>query len=106
MQQELKLKFEVEEVQNVRIAHRIGRKVEGSKSLTFTDVVRVVPAAWMVYFPSGHSLMVESAAEMYRLGFLETPPVVDMLTGEVVPDMENLSPKEIVKRNTQHRRMA
>lgn len=102
----LKMKFEVEEVTNIRQVKRIGRRRDDgvSKGLEFHDEPRVLDRAWMVYFPAGHSMLIESEEELVRLGFKEAPPVVDMVSGEEMPVEVSLSPKEMVKRATNHRR--
>lgn len=39
---------------------------------------------FMVYFPRGHSIFVETEAELERLGFTKDSPLVDMNSGEIV----------------------
>lgn len=104
--QNMKLKFEVEEVGPYKRVQRVGKRADDgvTKGLIFTDVPVEMPGAWMVYFPGGHSVRVETKEELIRLGFLEAPPVVDMETGEEIPLSDTLSPKEIVKRSTAARR--
>jgi hypothetical protein len=103
--QNLKLKFEVERVENVRVKKRIGRRATDgiTKGLIFEEAEYTLPNAFMVYFPSGHSLLVETEQELIRLGFMDPPGIVDMETGEEVPVVDTYSPKEMVKRATQHR---
>jgi len=58
---------------------------------------------YMVYFPQGHSMFVaaDDEQQLQRIGVLETPTIVDMVTGEVMPnDMANMTPKEIVDAKT------
>lgn len=100
--QNVKLKFEVEEVGEYKRVKRMGRRATDgiTKGLLFADEVVVIPKAWDVYFPSGHSVRIEDEQEMYRLGYLEPPPMIDMETGEEVPTVDVLSPKEIVRRAT------
>lgn len=38
---------------------------------------------YMVYFPRGHSIFVDKK-ELLRLGFAESPPLVDMNSGDIV----------------------
>ncbi len=105
--QNFKLKFEVEEVPAYKRTRRVGKKSADPKGgLIFSDEVVEVGEAWNVYFPSGHSIRIESKQEMIRLGYMDPPPVVDMETGEEVPGMDNLSPKQIVQRNTHRPRGA
>ena len=61
--------------------------------------------AYMVYFPQGHSLFIAADDEdqLRRIGVLAQPKLVDMNTGEEVPDNLNLTPKEIVERKQNNR---
>lgn len=104
--QNLKLKFEVDEVGEYTRKQRVGKRATDgiTKGLVFTDEVITVPCAWIVYFPGGHSIRVESKEEMIRLGYMDPPPVVDMETGEEVMMTDTLSPKEIVRRQNQNTR--
>jgi hypothetical protein len=43
---------------------------------------REVDAGWNVYFPSGSSIHIWTQEEMERQGFLETPDMVNMETGD------------------------
>jgi hypothetical protein len=60
---------------------------------------------YMIYFPQGHSMFVaaDDVDQLARIGVGDKPKVVDMNSGEEVPDNLNLSPKEIVER-AQHNR--
>lgn len=58
---------------------------------------------FMVYFPGGHSLRVKDVKELERLGFTDKPKLVDLETGEEVPQHFDNSPKAMVQRNTQTR---
>lgn len=103
--QNFKLKFEVEEVAPYKRMRRVGVRAEApATGLIFKDEVVEMPGAYMVYFPSGHSVRIESKQEMIRLGYMDAPPIVDMETGEEVPMTDTLSPKEIVRRATANRR--
>jgi len=55
---------------------------------------------YMIYFPQGHSMFVAADDEdqLRRIGVLESPSMVDMNSGEVLPANYALSPKEIVER--------
>ncbi len=55
---------------------------------------------YMIYFPQGHSLFVaaDDEEQLRRIGVLETPKLVDMNSGEEVPNDMALTPKEIVER--------
>lgn len=43
------------------------------------------PGGFMVYFPNGASMRVRTQEELVRLGFAEPAPLVDMTTGEIIP---------------------
>ena len=60
---------------------------------------------YMIYFPQGHSMFVaaDDTEQLQRIGVLEQPRMVDMNSGEIVPDNYNLSPKEIVARKQNNR---
>jgi hypothetical protein len=60
---------------------------------------------FMVYFPQGHSIFIaaDDEAQLVRVGVMESPRLVDMNTGEEVPDQLNLSPKDIVERKLRNR---
>lgn len=60
---------------------------------------------WMIYFPQGHSLFVaaDDDEQLQRIGVGDRPKLVDMNSGEEVPDNLNLSPKEIVARAENNR---
>jgi hypothetical protein len=104
----MKLKFEVEEVGPYTRTRRVGKRATDgiTKGLVFSDETVEIPEGWDVYFPSGHSVRIESRQEMIRLGYMDPPPMIDMETGEEIPTVDTYSPKEIVKRNTQPRRSA
>lgn len=105
--QNMKLKFEVEEIGPYKRTQRVGRRATDgiTKGLVFTDEVVEYPGAWVIYFPAGHSLRVETKEELIRLGFMDPPPVIDMETGEeIIQNGDTLSPKEVVKRATAARR--
>lgn len=60
---------------------------------------------YMVYFPQGHSIFVaaDDVEQLQRIGVLNDPRMVDMESGEIVPENYALSPKEIVERKTRNR---
>lgn len=60
---------------------------------TFHD--EEVDAGWMVYFPHGASVHIWTESEMKRQGFLATPELVDMDSGEVVDQPEDMSLKDM-----------
>lgn len=103
-QTNMKLAYEVEEIGPYKRVQRTAKKVD--TGLVFTEEAVEYDGGWMVYFPAGHSIRVETREEMIRLGFMEPPPVIDMETGEeVTPPGHTLSPKEMVKRATSQRSM-
>src|SRR5881628_320265 len=55
---------------------------------------------YMVYFPQGHSMFIaaDDESQLVRVGVLDQPKLVDMNTGEEVPDQLTLTPKDIVER--------
>ena len=63
-------------------------------------VVEEFTEGYMIYFPQGHSMFVAADDEdqLRRIGVLESPSMVDMNSGEVLPANYALSPKEIVER--------
>lgn len=86
------------------------RKVgpNGDKSIITRKLVpkkEVFHDGFMVYFPQGHSMFVaaDDEEQLQRIGVLEQPRLVDMNSGEEVPNDMALSPKEIVERK-QHNR--
>jgi hypothetical protein len=63
-----------------------------------------IKEGYMVYFPQGHSMFVaaDDTEQLTRIGVLEPPRMVDMNSGEEIPNQYNLTPKEIVE-NSQRR---
>lgn len=61
--------------------------------------------AYMVYFPQGHSMFVaaDDVDQLSRIGVLEQPRLVDMNSGEEVPEDVVLTPKEMVERSQRNR---
>lgn len=65
------------------------------------EVATVVENGYMVYFPRGHSIFVESEAELTRLGLHHEGGLVDMQTGEYVDQIQDprtMSLKDYVQR--------
>lgn len=60
---------------------------------------------YMIYFPQGHSMCVDADDEeqLRRIGVLKPVPIVDMNSGEFIPDNFHLSNKDIVERKTKNR---
>jgi hypothetical protein len=58
---------------------------------------------YMVYFPNGSSVHVPTEKELERLGFSEPPDLIDMESGETVPQPQTVSLKEHSARMTKSR---
>jgi hypothetical protein len=60
---------------------------------------------YMVYFPQGHSMFVaaDDTDTLQRIGIGGPVPIVDMNTGEEVPQNVALTPKELVQRAQMNR---
>ncbi len=60
---------------------------------------------YMLYFPQGHSLLIaaDDTEQLERLEVLGKKKLIDMETGEEVPDDFNLTPKAIVERRQKNR---
>ena len=60
---------------------------------------------YMIYFPQGHSMFVpaDDEEQLRRIGVYETPALIDMNTGEEVPNTIAMSPKEIVANKQRNR---
>lgn len=63
-------------------------KTEKQFKIVRERVIRQVQqaAGYLVMMARGHSIRVKSKQDLQRLGFAETPPLIDMETGEEVPD--------------------
>jgi len=66
-----------------------------------TPIVEEFTEGYMVYFPQKHSVFIaaDDHEQLRRVGILEAPPLVDMVSGEPVPQDYNLSPKELVEQS-------
>lgn len=60
---------------------------------------------YMVWYPQGHSIFVaaDDTEQLMFLGVMQDPKLVDLESGEVVPEGYNLTPKEIVQRKERNR---
>jgi hypothetical protein len=60
---------------------------------------------YYIYFPQGHSIFVaaDDEEQLQRIGILNDPRLVDMESGEIIPENYALTPKEIVERKTRNR---
>ena len=79
MQQAIQPQFEVEVLKGKEKVTRVFFE-DGARK----EVVEEVPKGWMVYFPAGHSIRVRSQKEMNRMGFDQSPTMLDMESGEEV----------------------
>lgn len=85
------------------------RFVNGVEKITTTRKMKAEPEefteGYMIYYPQGHSLFVaaDDTDQLTRLGVLQDPKLVDMESGEEMPDSYNLTPKEIVQRKERNR---
>lgn len=95
------MRFE-EDVRAVTNNQGIERKVVTRKIIPTKEEYR---DRYMLYFPQGHSICVDSDDEeqLNRLGVFGHAPMVDMNTGEIIPDNFALTNKEIVERRTRNR---
>lgn len=55
---------------------------------------------FMIFFPNGSSLRIRGEEELKRLGFDNDPLLVDMDTGDAMPNPSNISLEEHVSRVT------
>jgi hypothetical protein len=84
MNENIKPRFEVHKLDGKR--HRRVAKPKTDKQgkliggFDFEDIEQ--DAGWMVYFPNGASIHIWTQEEMERQGFLSTPTLVDMETGD------------------------
>lgn len=60
---------------------------------------------YMIYFPQGHSIFVaaDDEEQLRRIGVLEAAPMIDMNSGELVPETFNMTPKELVANKQRNR---
>lgn len=57
---------------------------EGKYETVKKEETRTFDHGYMVVFPKGHSVFIESEEELFRLGFGGDPTLIDMETGDVV----------------------
>jgi hypothetical protein len=112
----IKPEFQVERVQG-EFRRTITRIVEDVRTVStgttekkiitrkMQPEVELFDEGYMIYFPQGHSMFVaaDDTEQLIRIGVFNDPKLVDMETGEPVPDDFDLSPKEIVERKTRNR---
>lgn len=81
---------------------------EDTKARRFVreQVQRVVPISYMIYFPGGHSIWVESKNDLVRLGLTENENIeIDLDTGLPVTPPKQTDLKARVERATRSTRM-
>lgn len=95
------MRFE-EDVRAITNGQGIERKVVTRKMIPTKEEYQ---DRYMLYFPQGHSICVDSddQEQLHRLGVFGHAPMVDMNTGEIIPDNFGLTNKEIVERRTRNR---
>lgn len=99
LQQNIKPRYEVEELKGTVEITRVKRDSEAGKNVEETVEV---DAGYMVYFPAGHSIRVADKEELKRLGFDQPAELIDEETGDVVGS----TAQSTLKRNVQHRAAA
>ena len=95
----MKIEEDVKEITNAAGVTRkvVTRKMVPTKE-RFTE-------AYMLYFPQGHSIRIPADDEdaLRRLGVLEPQPLVDMNTGELVPQSMQQDLESLVSSKTRNR---
>lgn len=84
MDTEIRPRFEVHPLEGEVEREKFSKDKEGKLiKKTFKE-----PGGFMVYFPNGASMRVRTKEELERLGFAEPAPLVDMQTGEIIPQQQ------------------
>lgn len=79
-------------VEIVHVRDRVLRNGDKRPVYRLEKREKIAPAGFMVRFPAGHSLRIETEEEMARLGFTMEPGLVNMLTGDIIiPNHEKMS---------------
>jgi hypothetical protein len=116
---DVRMRFQVERHKHVRkfdpesgtgVVHYERKITKNEEGDVISRLARVeqekeeVIDGFMVYFPQGHSMFVETEEELHRLGLSKDAELVDMNTGLSMNEMmkRHQSPKQIVKRNTRN----
>lgn len=96
-------KFQLEVMHDRRVVEQISafETIEGGiKQRVTKSVERVVPESYMVYFPHGHSIWIESKSELARMGLLPHDNIeIDTETGLPVlpPEMPDFKARSARK---------
>lgn len=80
----------------------------GDKQIVINKMVQrevIYTKRYVLYFPQGHSIAIpaDDVEQLTRLGVFRDPRLVDMETGEEVPQDFGLTPKDIVLRKQSNR---
>jgi len=105
MKQEIKPRFQTKKLEGTYLKHiavyvpildedgtKTGRRLEYEE--------REVPRGWMVYFPQGTSIHVETEAELKRMGYDKNPAFVDLESGDEVDNFADHDLERDVARRT------
>ena len=95
---QLRPKFEVHEVHGEDMTRKTCEK--DPKGGFIYKTVKDTRRCFDVYFPNGHSVRIRGEDELKRLGFAGAPNLVDMETGDEVPNQQAMSLKTHVERST------
>ena len=100
MSRTVRPRFEVHKLKGKGVRHIASPKTDKEGKLLggFEYEDKEVPAGWMVYFPNGSSVHIWTEEEMERCGFLADPTLIDMESGEEVPQA---APQSLKSRSEQ-----
>lgn len=96
---------EIEEVPDLEVERTRITPVKDEKTgkhLRFDHSVIKIKGGFMAYFPNGHSTFFESEAKLREAGLELEPKLVNLATGEEVPE-DFLSIKSLVASKTRSR---
>jgi hypothetical protein len=88
--------FEVEPLGELH-KHKIVVQEWNKDARKFTPVEKEIVGGYMVYFPQGHSMFIESEEQLQRLGLNSVSGLVDMDTGMNVDDINPESIRERIE---------
>lgn len=90
MANEMKLmpQYEVEKYDGPAMERTVYKamKDEKGKHLGFEKSTEMIEGGYMVYFPQGHSLFLETEEELARYGLSDDAKLIDMESGEIAPN--------------------
>jgi hypothetical protein len=97
-------KFQIDVIRNRKVTERVSAYEElpsGGRGLVTKELERVIPEGYMVYFPAGHSIFVDSKEQLTRLGLLESNnQEIDEEMGLPVPSQPTNDIKDRVLKRT------